>query len=249
MLTQERYQSILQLLNEKNTVTVSELTEHLNTSESTIRRDLNALDKQGKLHKVFGGATAAHQKLIEDNNTMVLKSKLNIDEKNSIARYAAKMINDFDCVYIDAGTTTSTLIDHIDNQKATYITNGIVHAKKLVQKGLKAYVLGGQLKLSTEALIGAEALNALKKYNFTKCFLGSNGIHKNSGFTTIDIEEALIKSEAIKRSYMSFVLADHTKFGQIFSVTFGELKEACIITDKLLDKRYSSSTVIKEVLC
>lgn len=247
MLTLERQQAILQLLNEKNTVTVAELTEFLQTSESTIRRDLSELDKKGKLHKVFGGAASIRQRSVEDIHTVNKKEKLNVEEKIAIAQYAAKTINDYDCVYIDAGTTTSVLIDYIENRTAIYVTNGIVHAKKLIQKGLKAYVIGGQLKLSTEAIIGADGLNNLKKYNFTKCFLGTNGIEKSAGFTTIDIEEALIKAEALNRSYMAFILADHTKFSQVFPVTFGKLKQACIITDKLPDKKYSAYTVIKEV--
>lgn len=248
MLTLERQQVILQLLNEKDTVTVAELTELLQTSESTIRRDLAELDKKGKLHKIFGGAASNRQRIIEDTNTVNRKEKLNVKEKTAIAQYAAKMINDYDCVYIDAGTTTSALIDYIENRTAIYVTNGIVHAKKLIQKGLKAHVIGGQLKLSTEAIIGADGLNNLKKFNFTKCFLGTNGIEKNTGFTTIDIEEALIKAEALSRSYMAFVLADHTKFSQVFPVTFGQLKQACIITDKLPDKKYAVHTVIKEVM-
>lgn len=248
MLTQDRYQAILQLLSEKGTVTVTELTKLLNTSESTVRRDLTALDEQGKLNKVFGGAISMHHNSIEDVNTMVLKSKLNVKEKNAIAQYAAKMINDFDCVYIDAGTTTKILINYIENSKATFVTNGIVHAKELVQKGFKAYIIGGKLKFSTEALIGAEGLNSLKKYNFSKCFLGTNGIDVKAGYSTIDVEEALVKGEAISRSFMSFILADHTKFGQVFPVTFGELKQACIITDRLADNKYSTHTVVKEVL-
>lgn len=248
MLTQERHNAILQLLNEKSSITVAELSEYLNTSESTIRRDLNSLDNLGKLHKVFGGATSIRQNTIEDVNTMNLKSKLNIKEKNIIGKYAATAINNNDFIYIDAGTTTSIFIDYIENKNATYFTNGVVHAKKLAQKGFKVYVIGGQLKLSTEALIGTESLTSLKKYNFTKCFLGTNGIDKTAGFTTIDIEEALVKTEAIKKSYVSFILADHTKFNKVLPVTFGEISKSCIITDKLTNKEYSELTAVKEVL-
>ncbi len=247
MLTHERHNAILKLLNEKSSVTVSELSEYLSASESTIRRDLNTLDNLGKLHKVFGGATSVNQNAVEDVNTMIIKSKLNIKEKNVIGKYAAATIHDNDFIYIDAGTTTSIFIDYIENQNATYFTNGVVHAKKLVQKGFKTYVIGGRLKLSTEALIGTESLNSLKKYNFTKCFLGTNGIDKTAGFTTIDIEEALVKTEAIKKSYVSFILADHTKFNQVLPVTFGKISNSCIITDKLTDKEYSEITAVKEV--
>lgn len=248
MLTQERHNEIIRLLNERSSITVSELSEYLNTSESTIRRDLNSLDDMGKLHKVFGGATSIKQNTVEDVNTMNIKSKLNVKEKNIIGKYAAATINDNDCIYIDAGTTTSIFIDYIENKNATYFTNGVVHAKKLAQRGFKVYVIGGQFKLSTEALIGSESLNFLKKYNFTKCYLGTNGIDKKAGFTTIDIEEALVKTEAINKSYVSFILADHTKFNQVLPVTFGEISKSCIITDKLTNKEYSKLTAIKEVL-
>lgn len=87
------------------------------------------------------------------------------------------LVTNDDFVFIDAGTTTAAMIDFIyDNVRATFVTNGIVHAKKLIQKGLKAYIIGGQIKLTTEAVVGTEAINNLRKYNFTKTFIGTNGV-------------------------------------------------------------------------
>ncbi len=171
MLTQERYQSILSIINERNAVTVAELSQMLDTSESTIRRDLNALNELGKINKVFGGATAVAQAegMIED--TVITREKLMSEEKTEIARYCATLINNTDFVYIDAGTTTSRLIDFIENDKATYVTNGIVHARKLIQKGLNAYMVGGKVKPVTEAVVGAEGINNLKNLNFSKAFM------------------------------------------------------------------------------
>ena len=77
--------------------------------------------------------------------------------------------------------------------------------------------------------------------------MGTNGIDIQRGFTTPDIDEALIKSEAIKRSYVSFVLADHSKFKQVSSVSFGSLDNSCVITDRLPDPVFAKHTVIKEV--
>lgn len=249
MLTEERFASILKILNEKGSVTVNELTKFLNTSESTIRRDLNTLHETGKLKKVHGGATAIEfeNEFSSFEEDITTKSQKNIDQKIAICRYAIKLINDNDFIFIDAGTTTENLIPFIENTKATFVTNGIVHAKKLIKKGLKTYILGGQLKLSTEAIIGSECVSCLKKYNFTKSFIGTNGIHIDSGFTTPDIEEAIIKKEAIKKSFVSFILADNSKFGKTSAVTFADLEQAFIITDKLNDKKYSNYTTIKEV--
>ncbi|WP_455714974.1 DeoR/GlpR family DNA-binding transcription regulator [Anaerosporobacter sp.] len=246
MLTQERHNLILQVLQERKAVTVTELTKELNASESTIRRDLITLHEMGKLNKVHGGATVLENiaTLEEDVET---KSSLNIEEKNEIGRYAASLIKDNDFVYIDAGTTTLKLVDYISNTKAVYVTNGFVHAKKLVQKGCRAYVIGGELKLSTEALVGAEGIHNLRMYNFTKVFLGTNGISIHQGMTTPEIEEGLMKKEAASRSYMTYILADHSKFDKVTSVTFASIDQVCIITDYVPNEEYKEVAIVKEV--
>ncbi len=248
MLTQERYQTILQILNAKSAVTVTELAQLLNTSESTVRRDLNSLDEMGKLKKVFGGATAVTSLEGISEDSFSRRETVMTAEKDAIARYSAGLINDSDFVYIDAGTTTARLIEYIENTKATYVTNGIGHARRLIQKGMSAYVIGGKIKPVTEAVVGAQGMKSILSFNFTKAFMGANGIDITSGFTTPDIEESLIKERAIEQSYMSFVLADHTKFEKVYPVSFSKLKDCCIITDALSNSEFSEHTVIKEVL-
>lgn len=247
MLSEERFAAILKILEEKKTVTVSELTAALDTSESTIRRDLNALHEMGRLKKVHGGATLLDRSFTAFEEDVSTKSALYVEQKERIARYAAYTVNDEDFVYIDAGTTTEKMIEFLPATRATFVTNGIVHAKKLIQRGMRAFIIGGQLKLSTEAVIGAQAVNNLKKYNFTKCFMGTNGISVEAGFSTPDIEEALIKTEAIARSFVSYVLADSSKFGMVSSVTYADLSQACIVTDSVPDTKYHDNAVIKEV--
>ena len=247
MLSEERHSVILQLLQERKAVTVTEFTKILGISESTIRRDLNTLAGMGKINKVHGGATVIEEerKTIEEN--VAEKEVKNVEEKNKIVKYAAGLIRDDDFIYLDAGTTTGKLIDCIKRTKAVFVTNGIFHAKRLTQKGIKVFLLGGELKLSTEAMIGMTALDALKQYNFTKAFLGAKGIHEQYGFTTPDPAEAMIKKEVMNRSFMRCVLADSSKFGQISSVSFGNLSQACIVTDQLKNKKYADYTVIREV--
>lgn len=247
MLTEERYQLILRILDDRNAVTVAELSQQLDISESTIRRDLNALAEMGKLNKVFGGATSLNRNSGIFETNVANRAYSMSEEKTAIARYAATLIGDDDFVFIDAGTTTLRLIDFIENSKATYVTNGIIHGQKLSQKGLEAYIIGGRIKPLTEAVIGTMGVKSLEHMNFTKAFMGTNGIHLTAGFTTPDIDEAKLKETAIKHSYRTFVLADHTKFRQVCAVTFAPLKIGSIVTDACPDSKYIEKTIIKEV--
>ena len=248
MLTKERRDLILSYINEKKAVTVPELMEEFGASAATIRRDLSELHDAKKLVKVHGGATAIGSSDVNTFEPSVLaKSSLNVEEKDAISKYAASLINDDDFVYIDSGTTTLEMIKYITNTKAKYITNGIVHAKRLLERGLGTMIIGGRCKPTTEAIIGPDCIEGIGKYHFTKAFMGTNGISIDAGFTTPDVDEALVKAEAVKHAYISYILADHSKFGQVSSVTFADISACCIITDKEAGKGYSSKTIIKVV--
>ena len=127
---------------------------------------------------------------------------------------AASLVKPHDLIYIDAGTTTELIIDHLTEKKATYITNGIIHAQKLTDKGFNAFIIGGQLKKSTGAIIGTTSIENLQPYNFTKGFFGTNGISLQAGFSTPDSVEACVKKTALKHCQEAYVLADSTKFAQ-----------------------------------
>ncbi len=245
MLTEERRALIIEIVNEKKAVSVNELVELLDTSAATIRRDINALNRSRQLIKVFGGATAITSKHVNTKEDAVkMKAQKNVVEKDNISHYAAQLINDNDFVYIDAGTTTLAMIEYITNHNAKYITNGVVHAKRLMEKGLETIMIGGRLKRSTEAVVGSDCVEFIRKYHFTKAFMGTNGISIQAGFTTPDVDEAMIKTEAIRHSYVSYVLADHTKFDEINSVTFANIGDCTIITNKLTVKEYLNHTTV-----
>ena len=176
MLTEQRYEIILGLLREKNSVTVTELKDILDASESTVRRDITALYKAGKLTRVFGGAVALEHTVNAYEPTVAQKSELNIEEKKKIAAYAASLIQPEDFVYLDAGTTTGYMLEHLNGSRATFVTNGVSHARTLAQMGIHVLLIGGELKGSTEAVIGSQAMQMLKNYHFTKGFFGTNGM-------------------------------------------------------------------------
>ena len=176
------------------------------------------------------------------------KAVLFVREKEAIARYAASIIEDGDFVFIDAGTTTEKMIDFIPARQVTFVTNAFVHAKRLAQRGFKVFLPAGEIKLSTEAIIGASCVLSLDQYNFTKCFMGVNGISVTGGFSTPDPNEASVKAAVINNSHTAYILADHSKFDKTSSVKFAYLNKCRIITDRLEDKKYLSETSVKEVL-
>lgn len=246
MLTQERHDAILKILNDRGAVSVNELTKILGVSESTVRRDLILLSEGGRLKKIHGGATLSQKQFIYTEDTVSDKQDKNTQEKLCIAKYAASQINDSDFIYLDAGTTTLAIIDFLpEKTNARFVTNGITHAKVLAKRGLSVCILGGQLKHSTEAIIGISAANNLQNYNFTKAFIGTNGITEAQGYSTPDSEEAFVKSAAINRSFVTYMLADSSKFGKVSSISFATIDRACIITDKKPDDIFNKLTVIK----
>lgn len=246
MLLEKRLEKILKLVEDNGSVTVQELTELLEASESTIRRDLVLLDEEGKVNKVHGGATAVNSYYAKDED-MEHRKNLNRQEKTDIARYAASLIQPNDLVYLDAGTTTERMIDFITQRNAVYVTNAIGHAKKLVEAGCEAHILGGKFKLSTEAIVGNETVSELEKYNFTIGFIGTNGVSRKAGFSTPDIDEAMVKKKAIAQCRKPYVLCDGDKFNQISPVTFASFEDAVIITPEVKHSSYKGAKNIIEL--
>ncbi len=231
MLTKQRHEMILKLLEERGSITVTEIKEILDTSESTVRRDITALDKEGKLVKVFGGAVAIEQKVTAYEYTVAQKNDLNREEKCKIARYAATLIHPEDFIYLDAGTTTALMLDYIEDYHVTFVTNAVAHAQKLVARGMKVLLIGGELKASTEAVVGNQAMRSLLEYHFTKGFFGTNGVTKKSGCTTPDANEAMVKRTAMEQCKESYILCDSSKFDQVSSVTFAGFQETRFLTE------------------
>lgn len=247
MLAEERFSKILSIIEEAGSVTVQDLMEELGASESTIRRDLNTMDANGLLVKVFGGAVAKNTNIRTQDENVDNRKLQNIEEKVAIAKYAASLIQNGDFVYIDAGTSTELVIDYLKVSNVTFVTNSLTHAKKLSDKGYTVYILGGEFKSTTEAIVGEEAVETLDKYNFTKGFWGTNGVSITKGFSTPEVKEAMVKKKSMENCKERYVLADSSKFSQISSVKFSEFENATIITTELKNTSYKKYKNIKEV--
>lgn len=247
MLIEKRFREILEIVNREKSVTVQELMNVLHTSESTIRRDLNTLDSEGKLIKVHGGAMAVEGVFNGVDSEIQVRQEINTEDKAVIGEYASSLIENNDFVYLDAGTTTEKIIDYLKVKNAVFVTDSLINAKKLAQKGYRSYILGGEFKSSTEAVVGSEALESLGKYNFTKGFFGTNGISRKEGLSTPDVKEAAVKKKAMERCVKKYILADKSKFSKISPITFADFDEALIITTGLSDKAFKDCANILEV--
>ena len=173
MLTNERKELIMNVLTEKHTAKIQEFMEMTGASESTIRRDLTELENQYKLERIHGGATIRTRKFHE--LSIADKSSRNLQEKIGIAKYAASFIQNGDCIYLDAGTTTFQMIPFLRGKNEIVVTNGLMHIDSLIEHGITTYLTGGYVKEKTKALVGPQAIRTLESYRFDECFLGTKG--------------------------------------------------------------------------
>lgn len=248
MLTEERHRIILDLLKQKEAIKIQEIAELTDASESTIRRDLTQLEQEKFLKRVHGGASRLQGKLKE--LTVSEKTSKSLHEKSVIGRYAASLIEEGDCIFLDAGTTTLGMIDFLPEMDIVVVTNGLTHVDDLLQKGFKTYIIGGSVKPTTKAMVGSGAIESLQQYRFDKAFLGTNGVHPQYGYTTPDPEEAQVKRQAIDLSREAMVLADDSKFGEIAFSKIADLDKAVVITngsENELDLAYMKQTTVKVV--
>ncbi|KJQ62347.1 DeoR/GlpR family DNA-binding transcription regulator [Streptococcus cristatus] len=229
MLKSKRKQLILEKVMKDKFVSLEYLVKALNTSESTVRRDLDELESERKLRRVHGGAESLHFLQEEESNQE--KSIKNIQEKTRIAQKAASLIQEYDVIFIDAGTTNELLVNELHDPSVTVVTNSIHHATKLVERNIPTVIIGGVVKRSTDASIGGVALNQIGQLNFDKAFIGMNGID-DGFFTTPDMEEGAVKRAILENAKRTYVLADASKLGNTSFAKVAPVSRARLITNQ-----------------
>ncbi|HHK7466114.1 TPA: DeoR/GlpR family DNA-binding transcription regulator [Streptococcus pneumoniae] len=229
MLKTERKQLILEELNQHHVVSLEKLVSLLETSESTVRRDLDELEAENKLRRVHGGAELPHS--LQEEETIQEKSVKNLQEKKLLAQKAASLIKEKDVIFIDAGTTTAFLIHELVNKNVTVVTNSIHHAAQLVEKQIPTVMVGGNVKTATDASIGGVALNQINQLHFDRAFIGMNGVD-DGYYTTPDMEEGAVKRAILENAKQTYVLVDSSKIGQTCFAKAAPLKRAIVITSQ-----------------
>lgn len=237
MLAEARRQHILELLEQKSVITVSELSQLLDATETTIRRDLELLQNRNMLNRVHGGAMLLRPKA--EVTPLSQLEEYNTEEKHRIACAAYKLIRNGDTIILDVSTTVLELVKLIaegDRQNLSIITNSFTIVDKLRDcSGIRLIHTGGQMSSMFNCSLGMLTENAIRGLRVDKCFLGVNGVEANYGYSTPTFEFAAVKNAIINASQTAIVLCDHTKFGETYMGKFAEFSGSIhyVITDML----------------
>ena len=211
MLKEERYEKILDMLEEDQYISATKLAKTLYVSLPTIRRDLAELSKRNQIIRSHGGA-----KKIQDEHIVTplnFRKTVNSSEKRKLCRSAAKLVNDNDIIFIDSSTTTLQMADFLSEKKGiTVITNGIPLATMLVQKNIKTYCTGGEIFGNSLAHFGGFAEEFIQKFNIDVFFFSCHGVSEKGMLTDPSLPETQIRKVAINQSRKTVFLCDESKF-------------------------------------
>lgn len=239
MLAHQRQQKILEILQRKGGVRVSELSRYLSVSEMTIRRDLDCLERRACLVRIHGGAIPLD---ILTEPAFSEKADLLASEKQRIAQAAAHLVGD-GIIGLSAGTTTSALAACLprDNCRLTVVTNALNIAWTLAGTKINIMMMGGSLRSSSYALVGP-ALQQVDDISLDILFLGANGISLQGGITTPNPAEAETNAKLLARARKVIVVADHSKLGRTARGHIADLAQV----NMLITCREASKGFIRE---
>lgn len=232
----ERRSQIVELINRQKTVSNAELMERFHISIETVRRDLDYLEKQGVLRKVYGGAAVTATLNAEPEYAS--RSRTNHSQKDAIAREAAKLILPGDTLFLGVGTTVQAMVQYMKNiPRLTVFTNALRTAVALSELPECMVILpGGQLRSKELTLSGFPAEDNLLNFNVDKAFIGTGGITEE-GITDFHIGEARLHRQLVLNARQSIALADSTKLGVRAMNNVCKLEQVhLIITDSCGDK-------------
>jgi DeoR/GlpR family transcriptional regulator of sugar metabolism len=245
LLAEQRRALILDEVRRRGGVRVNELTRKLNVSDMTVRRDLDALARQGVVEKVHGGAVpvvdaSSHEPGFE------AKSSLEMSAKEAIAKVAAELVVPGSAIALSGGTTTFALAQHLlDVPDLTVVTNSVRvsdvfdSAQRRGQQGSRPHspgaatvVLTGGVRTPSDSLVGPVADRAIRTLHFDVLFLGVHGISVEAGLSTPNLAEAETNRRFVQSARRVVVVADHTKWGTVGLSSFAPLEDVdTLVTD------------------
>lgn len=208
----ERRGQIAELISRQRTVNNAELMERFDISIETVRRDLEYLEQQGVLRRVYGGAVANMSLTSEPEYGS--RTQANPQQKNAIAREAVKLIQPGDAVYLGVGTTVQAMAQYMKNiGPVTVFTNALRTAVELIEiPNCTVIIPGGQLRAKELTLSGFPAEENLTHFNVDKAFIGIGGITEE-GITDFHTGEACVHRQLVMNARQSIALADSSKMG------------------------------------
>jgi DeoR family transcriptional regulator, aga operon transcriptional repressor len=245
MLNEERRRSILELLNRDGRVFVKELADQFNTSQVTIRKDLESLHEQNHLHRTHGGALPCREGALEDP-TLREKEQLHRKEKLHIATAAARMVNEGQVVILDSGTTTTAIARALRVfKKLTVVTNAVNIAVELAGTPIDVILTGGTLRKNSFSLVGPIAEETLAHLSADILFLGVDGFDVRHGLSTPNLLESKVNRMMAQIAKRTVAVCDSSKFGRrSLSLIIGTSAVQQVITDRGISK--SDLRILKE---
>jgi DeoR/GlpR family transcriptional regulator of sugar metabolism len=213
--TYERRQSLLDMLRKQPGLRIPELAASLDVSEGTVRNDLNALERQGLLTRVHGGAVLNQQEQFR-NNSFIRRYQLNAAAKKAIARKAAGLVADGDSLLLDASSTAFYFAKALSERlRLRVVTNGFEVARELAQNTTNTVILiGGIVNTGSSSVTGLLSEHIIDELHIQKAFLSCSGFSLESGMTEVHLAEAQLKRKVIESSQELFALVDSSKFGK-----------------------------------
>ena len=214
MLNEERRRAILDLLNREARVLVADLAPQFETSQVTIRKDLEILHARGLVHRTHGGALPAHEGALADP-TLREKEKLHRREKLRIAAAAAAIVQEGQVVILDSGTTTTAIARALRSfHKLTIVTNAVNIATELTGADVEVILTGGTLRKNSFSLVGPIAEDTLRRLNADVLFLGVDGFDVHYGLSTPNLLEAKVNRVMVEIARKVVAVCDASKFGR-----------------------------------
>lgn len=248
MLVQERYDKIVQLVNERGSIRVTELSELCQVTEETIRRDLDRLEQAGRLRRSHGGAVS-----VKDQQPEIPYFEREItqaDEKRRIAEQAVKMIQPKDRILLDASSTAWYMAASMPDIPLTVLTNSIKVAMELSSKEkIEVISTGGILASRSLSYVGPLAERSLDAYHVDKAFFSCKGVHLERGISESNELQARIKHKMVGMADQVILLADSSKFGVQAFTHVADLSDVdSIITDGRISPELLSQLKEKQII-
>jgi DeoR family fructose operon transcriptional repressor len=236
LIPAQRRERIQEYLALHKIVRIDELIQMLDTSEATVRRDLEWLEQEGTLERTHGGAILSQKMTFEPE--YIQRAATNPEEKRLIGELAASLIGDGEVVFINSGTTTAQVIRHIRADAGiTVFTNNLMAMLELGNAGFSPYLIGGEFQPHSNSVAGRFAIDNLRQVYADRTILGVDGISLIHGYTVPANAEAEVVKLMIERTKGEiFVVADHTKWGVVSNFQIATIDDIDkLITDAQID--------------
>ena len=240
MFTEERQKKILDLIQKKGRLKISEMTRMFGVSEVTLRSDLSTLARQGYLTRTHGGALLHERSIFPGKAVLSFGEKdvPNLAAKRRIGKKAAEFIADGMNILLDSGTTILEIARNLYKYKGlTVITDSIPVAVELSDhEDITVILTGGLLRSASLAVIGPESWSMLEKIHVQRAFIGARGVSLQRGFFCGNAVEGETKKRMIACAEETFAVVDSSKFGSTSLVPFASFEDFDYLLVDRLDR-------------